>query len=913
MAEILRKQGNSAYLRKDYINALKFYTQSIANAPIDSPELALAYANRTAVLNALGKYRECLIDIQRAMKCGYPIDKSFKLLLREAQCYQDLGDKEKANISFNKAIDLLLNYSGLDEEDVAALMREMEETMQTPRKDGCNEEVVCPEEVPNLTYGPNPSIPGASSALKIEYNDQQGVHLVATRDIKVMFCSEQCRDKANAKYHIAECAAYSRFCHLNGKIVRGDHFDRIIRLLAMIGIGNLHPYFKYAKMTTKTFKNTRKHLKGFNKQGIFDSSHFESIFNSISMIDIRDYPECLLRTLPAARMREEFMQIRFDFLARMWEKKEYHDYRCKLRLLTYMDEYADAETSEEMMQISAKAFRLLGYDNYIEKCYEEVKEKINFKDKEMSNELRMQGNTSYVKGANWNALDFYSKSISNAPQPSLELALAYANRSAVLKSLRRYHECLSDIQHARNNGYPSEIKFKLQSPCNDSCSEEVIFPNEVPELTYGPSNEVPCASSAVRIEYNDQQGRHLVATKDIQIGDVLLIGENIAGTIMDEHRYEHCAHCHKLCYNPLPCCNCVLAMFCSEQCQAEANTNYHIAECAAYSRFCHLNGKLAHGNLMDRIIRLLAMIGIDNLTPYFKYARMSTKEQENMSNESKRTKGFNEQGIFDSSDVNTVFNLFSKINCRNVRKFLLITSIFTLQIPRCFGISMNTKSNFFPIAGLCLQLENTALLTSISKAHSNFQYSPMTKTISVVCFNPLSSLINHSCLGNTTVFTCGNKNVTIARFPIPKGSILTEPYLDFDSTYSKEQRQRILREKYIFHCKCNVCENDWPYIVKLNVISDPNDQEMANQLSLTTEDSLLALYRTLPVAMIRREFMQVRFDFLTRMWKKREYNDYRCVLIEYHVHLMHLLQGNRVMPAPLVRLHVVDINDDDHN
>ncbi|KAF4524029.1 hypothetical protein B566_EDAN013131 [Ephemera danica] len=108
----LRIEGNVKYQAVNEKEALRLYSKSIANAPIDSAELALAYANRSAVLRSMQKCRECLVDIERALSHGYPTDKSFKLLLRELQCHRDLGNMLKAQVSSVKAVKLIQSLSG---------------------------------------------------------------------------------------------------------------------------------------------------------------------------------------------------------------------------------------------------------------------------------------------------------------------------------------------------------------------------------------------------------------------------------------------------------------------------------------------------------------------------------------------------------------------------------------------------------------------------------------------------------------------------------------------------------------------------------------------------------------------------------------------------------------------------------
>lgn len=48
-----------------------------------------------------------------------------------------------------------------------------------------------------------------------------------------------------------------------------------------------------------------------------------------------------------------------------------------------------------------------------------------------------------------------------------------------------------------------------------------MIPNtwsDLPRLSYGVNNEVPCLSSAVSIAYSKELGRHLIANQDIKIG-----------------------------------------------------------------------------------------------------------------------------------------------------------------------------------------------------------------------------------------------------------------------------------------------------------------------------------------------------------------------------------------------------------
>ncbi|KAF7995870.1 hypothetical protein HCN44_006977 [Aphidius gifuensis] len=91
---IWREIGNKEYTsakNKDYLRkSIEAYTKSIAFAPVGSSELSLAYANRSAVLFKARLYEDCLVDIERSLKAGYPDKLKTKLFLRQSLCFKAL-------------------------------------------------------------------------------------------------------------------------------------------------------------------------------------------------------------------------------------------------------------------------------------------------------------------------------------------------------------------------------------------------------------------------------------------------------------------------------------------------------------------------------------------------------------------------------------------------------------------------------------------------------------------------------------------------------------------------------------------------------------------------------------------------------------------------------------------------------
>ena len=80
------------------MEALRLYSQCIAAAPNDSEELALGYGNRSALLFRLKKYRDCIVDCDRALKITTSQLLKCKLLSRKAESLALLNDASAKNV-----------------------------------------------------------------------------------------------------------------------------------------------------------------------------------------------------------------------------------------------------------------------------------------------------------------------------------------------------------------------------------------------------------------------------------------------------------------------------------------------------------------------------------------------------------------------------------------------------------------------------------------------------------------------------------------------------------------------------------------------------------------------------------------------------------------------------------------------
>lgn len=287
--------------------------------------------------------------------------------------------------------------------------------------------------------------------------------------------------------------------------------------------------------------------------------------------------------------------------------------------------------------------------------------KYQLKSKEKSCEKIKDGNKYYLTQSKMElALELFTQGIAYAPLSSKELAKGYANRSAVTCQTGHHQDSLKDIERALKIGYPDDLKAKLYArraknllsldPTMRPEVEEAIsqarhwisamnfasrkkIENMLQELVEIPSTRiedlklqklvfsVPStntkilrASDAIAIKYNEQSGRHIVATRNIDVGETVLVHEPYATIITPQNLYRHCWHCYKLVMSGIPCHECVNVVYCDENCLAEAWKEHHHIECPIITSMLLNNMKTPEIMALRMLVKALNEVGsIDNL------------------------------------------------------------------------------------------------------------------------------------------------------------------------------------------------------------------------------------------------------------------------------------------------------------
>ncbi|XP_033215640.1 SET and MYND domain-containing protein 4-like isoform X3 [Belonocnema kinseyi] len=458
----------------------------------------------------------------------------------------------------------------------------------------------------------------------------------------------------------------------------------------------------------------------------------------------------------------------------------------------------DNEPLAQQVEINFLSFSVPIPDDYLlettlrERMVDVPLPKLPFIDKPLVRKSEKDSIEFYKKGEKMlglgkknEALKNYSEALRMVPRTSKRVSDYYAARSMAFQKLKMYHESLNDIQRALKLPITEEkktillkrlsiIEFLLSSGTLENQKIKKT-PHEEVNLSYGENKEVIGVSNAISLEYNNFYGRHFIATRDIKIGDVLMVQSPYMYISNREHGKDidgktwFCDNCLNSTMAPVPCDNCTYYLYCSFECRSEAFEKYHKTECKV------LNEEVLFGPQSSMFLRLL-IVATNHGENFQEVYNLMKKIQ---TSKDRRTAGFKD-GKLDGGNVNAILNLLSHND----------------KIPR---------------SGLVM---NAAKMTAALKKHTDFikgnhninDVGRLLMFFSYTCFMNLYSIF---------VAYCG--------FALVK--------------MTTEERRKCLMETKYFKCQCEACEKNYTYKpelkgkfkvpldLKKKLLKNPNDAE----------------------------------------------------------------------------------------
>jgi len=414
--------------------------------------------------------------------------------------------------------------------------------------------------------------------------------------------------------------------------------------------------------------------------------------------------------------------------------------------------------------------------------------------------------------------------------------------------LKKYTECLEDIELAFESSYPEEMKHKLYerqgaslqelgritdaivsfekavevlsvagltpkaerariqalTKLLDSCRKLENKPkvdnkerNEVhvPPLTGESSLTHPHASCAVKVQHNNIVGRHVIAARDVKVGDILM-SEKPYTAVMFPGKYAetHCYNCFSIIYIPVPCTQCSAVVFCSRQCRNSAWNTYHWAECS-YGELLTPSSCAKIGHLA---LRLVMTVGVDSLLAYLKTNPAESQHPDKV--------GMSDEGIY-SGDYNSVCHLVGNSKIRKTQDLLDFT------VTACFLMKILVVSGYLQPIAHCetdIELVGGAMLDHLHIIQCNAKRivemsyperfdDPKPVFVGVGVY-PTVALVNHSCDPNADLNFYGNAVVVRAIRNIYEGEEICISY--GPTFYEVKQRTRGSQLKDAYHFTC---------------------------------------------------------------------------------------------------------------
>ncbi|XP_034935969.1 SET and MYND domain-containing protein 4-like [Chelonus insularis] len=382
----------------------------------------------------------------------------------------------------------------------------------------------------------------------------------------------------------------------------------------------------------------------------------------------------------------------------------------------------------------------------------------------------------------------------------------------------------------------NELKIKalkLMYKRNDRTVKNIIeSPLNIPEVDGKRNKKLTSSSDAVAMVYSPLKGRHLVATKNIKAGSVLIVDEPFAFSTDQQALSTNCLHCHlslRLDEQILiPCINCQTVAFCSTKCRKEAWNNYHKYECSIFDNFFEKSKSDQRSHLL-LAYRATVAIAVDKQSAalneeFFKYQKKQSQENESLM--------FNiNTDIYDPLDYKTVYSLETHCDKASVKINFLrsVKAVFLAKSLNYVVTENKDQQDDKKIIGedeVCLLAVgmlrhmqaidcNAYEIVENIRDEASKTWEP--RNVGGAIYTTVS-LVNHSCYPNVIrhSYPRGKVVVRALRF-IEKGTEILDCYGPHFITDDFPTRQKYLQNKYHFTCVCDPCKFNW----KLSMSTDP--------------------------------------------------------------------------------------------
>lgn len=423
----------------------------------------------------------------------------------------------------------------------------------------------------------------------------------------------------------------------------------------------------------------------------------------------------------------------------------------------------------------------------------------------ISIEKRRKGNELFVQKQYFQAMEMYNESLCFATEGSVNASLAYADRAFSFLKLEMYNECFADLDLAEDAGFPMSKLDQRKSICLNSMKEDTDSPNArwEPKLDHDPNEKFPCLANILNIERNGGGEVAIVAKDDIAVGQIIAIEEAFTVSLNQRFGWK-CCICLKQSANLVPCKNCTVAMFCSDECH---ESFLHKYEC----------GKIMESEQMEQMRGILVAINAfsnaDELMDFVEKALKSdcNEAPDNFIDARSKYRIFLKMS-FDSKLCGSEF--FGAQYVYPIYKFLL-------DIPRVgeFFNSLKHQRFLMHLIAHHVQIchQNTRMIQQQNLSDKTMKMEPQYSLTGLI-----QKYFNHSCAPNIQMISFDNMSIYFTVRPVKKGESLQQSLFPF-LQQCRNIRQKVLLEQKDMVCKCIRCRGpNASYSVRQRMAQDPD-------------------------------------------------------------------------------------------
>ncbi|XP_046414095.1 SET and MYND domain-containing protein 4-like [Neodiprion fabricii] len=324
-----------------------------------------------------------------------------------------------------------------------------------------------------------------------------------------------------------------------------------------------------------------------------------------------------------------------------------------------------------------------------------------------------------------------------------------------------------------------------------------------------PNVKIPCASDAIAVEHSAKLVQHLIATRKIKSGEILILEKPHCSILNQRSIYTYCSHCLQISWTLIPCKYCVYAAYYSELRRDKAWNEYHEIECS-------IMGFLLCFSVPEQYwlgVRLTIMISQKGM----KLATLKEELAHVDRFKGPHTKENINDGKFCNDQYRNIYTLPNNVGSSFVLKQLVSVLWCALSIcmigreTEMFGKKMEVNYTFTKnphvifVGELMLRNVDISLMKATvfgaSCCSASYDHG---LTLLALC-----RLANHSCDPNTIEQWYTEHLALYAAYPIENGEQIFRSYVPRYIVMDKSKRRGRLQDRNLM-CECIPCKEIGP-------------------------------------------------------------------------------------------------------